>query len=206
MRHNYDTIASFYDLLAKLVYGKTLVKAQVYLIQAIPANSSVLIIGGGTGWILDEITRVQPSGLSITYVDSSAKMIELARARNVGVNAVDFVAAPIETISPGGRYDVVFTPFLLDNFTDKQLEKVFSLLDGRLRPGGMWLYCDFQNTQRLWQRALLEAMYVFFRVFCGIPASRLPDAEGCFSRYRYEVADRRTFMSEFVVGVVYRKG
>ncbi len=52
MAANYNNSAWFYDSLAGLVYGKALVKAQVYLLQYIPADSNILIVGGGTGWIL----------------------------------------------------------------------------------------------------------------------------------------------------------
>jgi len=205
LKRNYDTIASFYDKLARLVYGRTLINAQLFLLHAIPANSNILIAGGGTGWILEELAKIYPSGLDITYIDSSVKMITLARARNVGANNVDFVAAPVETLPPGKQYDAILTPFLLDNFTDEKLEGIFPFLHSLLRPGGLWLYCDFQNTGRLWQKGLLKLMYFFFRIFCGIGALRLPDAESCFRKYRYSILDEKKFMSDFVIAAIYKR-
>jgi spermidine synthase len=84
MAGNYDNSASFYDGLSRLVFGRTLIAAQVAFLSSIPKNAKVLIIGGGTGWILEEITRLYPSGLTITYVEISANMMALSQKRNTG--------------------------------------------------------------------------------------------------------------------------
>jgi hypothetical protein len=52
MPANYNNSAWFYDRLSRMVYGRALINAQVYLLQYVPAGASVLIAGGGTGWIL----------------------------------------------------------------------------------------------------------------------------------------------------------
>ncbi len=79
MPTNYNKIAKYYDLISRLVYGKAIIKAQVSLLKFIPANSSVLIIGGGTGWVLEELAKIHQEGLTIIYVENSSKMIALAQ-------------------------------------------------------------------------------------------------------------------------------
>jgi ubiquinone/menaquinone biosynthesis C-methylase UbiE len=180
-------------------------KAQQFLVKEIPANSRILIVGGGTGWVLEEIAKIHANGLTITYVDSSAKMIALARARNVAGNIVTFIAAPIEETAPAEVYDVVLTPFLFDNFTDHVMQKVFVQLHERLAPQGIWLFCDFQKPIVFWQKILLKVMYLFFKVSCGIEASALPDTEGCFARHGYKIRAQETFVKGFVVSRVYEK-
>ena len=64
---SYDSIAGVYDKLAGIFIGKALREAQIYLLQFIPANARLLIVGGGTGWILEEITVVHQQGLAIDY-------------------------------------------------------------------------------------------------------------------------------------------
>ena len=205
MKRTYDSIAWFYDRLSRLVYGRALVRAQQFLVKEIPADSRVLIVGGGTGWVLEEIARIHPGGLSVTYVDSSAKMIALARRRNVGANVVTFIAAPIEAIETPTVYDVVFTPFLFDNFTQPVMRNVFAYLDSCLAPRGTWLFGDFQKTNIFWQSAMLAVMYLFFRVSCGIEASELPGTEVCFADYGYKARAQNTFVKGFVVSTVYQK-
>ena len=188
------------------MYGRALVKAQQYVVRSIPSDARVLIVGGGTGWVLEEITKVHPSGLFITYIDSSARMIDLAKKRNVGENEVTFIAAQIETMATDDVYDVVLTPFLFDNFTDDNLRKIFSLIDKRLVKDGAWLYCDFQNTDVFWQKALLKAMYFFFRTSCGIEARQLPDAAALFAAFGYRAKEQKMFMNNFVTSAVYKRG
>jgi len=81
MAANYNNSVWFYDRLAGLVYGKELIKSQVYLLPYIPANAHVLVVGGGTGWILEELARVHPSGLNITYAEIAPAMIALSQKK-----------------------------------------------------------------------------------------------------------------------------
>ena len=203
---NYDPIAGFYDGLAKLVYGKTLINAQLYLLSKIPAASHILIAGGGTGWVLEELARIHPSGLKIDFIDASPKMIALAKKRNAGSNTVKFITQRIQDMQFGmDKYDVVFTPFLFDNFTDQTLKSVFATINQQLGEGGIWLYCDFQDTGMGWQKLMLRVMYVFFRVCCGIEASRLPDAATLFSRYRFRKLEQRTYRKNFIIATLYKR-
>src|ERR1700744_542206 len=96
MAANYDNSAWFYDRLSRLVYGKALIRSQIYLLKHIPKNSNILIAGGGTGWILEEIVKIHPSGLTITYVEVSANMMDLSKKRNVQSNKVTFIYEPVE--------------------------------------------------------------------------------------------------------------
>ena len=187
------------------MYGKALIDAQVYLVRSIPAGAHILIVGGGTGWVLEEITKIHPSRLSITYIDASAKMIALASIRQVGKNQVTIITSPKESVILDGAFDVALTPFLFDNFTDNTLQKIFPTIDSYMKPGGKWLHCDFQNTNVFWQKWLLKIMYFFFKVCCGIEASQLPDTDSCFTEFEYEVMTQKAFMSGFVMSTIYTK-
>src|ERR1700722_7934923 len=114
MSANFNNSAWFYDALSRLVYGRALINAQLFLLKFIPANSKVLIAGGGTGLILEEITNLHPAGLNITYVEIAPKMMRLSEKRNTGSNAVTFINAAIENVTLTKDFDVVITPFLFD--------------------------------------------------------------------------------------------
>jgi ubiquinone/menaquinone biosynthesis C-methylase UbiE len=205
MAANYDNSAWFYDRLSRLVYGKTLVRSQAYLLKHIPANSNILIAGGGTGWILEEIGKVHPSGISITYVEISANMMGLSKKRNIGGNKVTFINEPVENIKAGTVYDVVFTPFLFDNFTEQTLQQVFAHIHSRLKPNGIWLNTDFRPTGKWWHTFLLKSMIVFFRLICGIEAKKLPDIERQFDQHQYQVIDQKSFFGGFILSTAYKK-
>lgn len=204
MPSNYDNSAWFYDRLSRLVYGKALINAQVYLLPYVPPNSNVLIVGGGTGWILEELASIHPTGLNITYVEISAKMMALSKKRNCGGNKATFITQPIEEVNFDEQFDVVITPFLFDNFKEYTLQKVFKHLQHALKPGGLWLNTDFQLTGKWWQNVLLKSMFLFFRAICGIETSVLPDIEQQFKQHGYTVFAEKTFFGEFVVSAVYK--
>jgi SAM-dependent methyltransferase len=205
LKRNYDTIAWFYDRLSRLIYGKSLIKAQQYLVRFIPAGARVLVAGGGTGWVLEEIQNIHPSGLTITYVDASAKMIARAEKRNIGANEVAFITGPVEQVVLHGKYDVVLTPFLFDNFSEESLQNIFARIHARLSPSSLWLYCDFRDTGVLWQKMVLKIMYLFFRLTCSIEATHLPDAKACFHSHNYKAIAQQTFISGFIESEVYKR-
>jgi len=205
MAANYDNSAWFYDRLSRLVYGKALVRSQVYLLKHIPANSTILIAGGGTGWILEEIAKVHSSGLTITYAEISSNMMSLSKKRNTGGNNVIFINEPVENIKADNLYDLVFTPFLFDNFTGQTLQQVFTHIHKRLKTDGTWLNTDFRPTGKWWHTFLLKLMIVFFRAICGIEAKKLPDIEKQFELHQYQVIDQKSFFGEFILSTAYRK-
>ncbi len=132
-------------------------------------------------------------------------MIALASARNVGGNKVAFVTAPIQDISFPNDFDVVITPFLLDNFSEETLKVIFLKIDTSLATKGLWLFCDFQNTAIWWQRTVLKIMYLFFRTFCGVEAEKLPHINEAFEQNSYTIKEEKAFISGFVMARVYEK-
>ena len=203
MASNYNNSAWFYDGLSRLVYGRALINAQVYLLQFVPANSSVLIVGGGTGWILEELTKIHPSGLSITYVEIAADMMARSMRRNTGQNSVVFINNAIENVGINKEFDVVTTPFLFDNFTEATAQTVFNYIHQLLKPGAIWLNADFQLIGKWWQSVLLKSMFLFFRMLCKIEASQLPDVERLFNAGGFRALEGKCFYGNFVVAKVY---
>jgi len=205
MSANYNNSAWFYDGLARLVYGSALVNVQVYLLQHIPANSNVLIVGGGTGWILEELAHIHPKGLSITYVEIAPAMMALSKKRNAGDNKVTFINDGIENVALPPDFDVVVTPFLFDNFTEQTLHEVFNGISILLKKDGIWLNCDFQLTGKLWQWVMLKSMFIFFRLICNIEASKLPNIRECFEHDDFRSIAQKNFFREFIGAEIYKK-
>ena len=203
MANNYDNAARFYDQLSRVVFGKAVINAQVYLLQHVPPASKILIAGGGTGWILEELTKVHPAGLKITYIEVSAKMMALSAKRNIRANEVIFINSPVEIAILPTDFDVVITPFLFDNFSQATSEKVFAHLNAALKPGGLWLYADFEPTGKLWQKLLLKSMHLFFKLLCGIEASQLPDVNLLFATRHYSLFHSKAFYGDFIKAKVY---
>jgi ubiquinone/menaquinone biosynthesis C-methylase UbiE len=207
MATNYDKIANVYDLIRRIVFGNSIVNAQVCLLKYVSADSYILIVGGGTGWIIDEITAIHPKGLTIDYVESSAKMIALSEKRNYAANKVNFIKQPIEDYATAEKYDVILTPFLFDNFSIDKIQIIVAKLDSYLKEDGVLLYADFvydENNGRLWQRILLRIMYLFFRITCNIETQKVINMDRFFDLLYYKVFEESHY-NNFIKSIAYRK-
>lgn len=207
MKGNYNLVAPFYDRLSRIVYQNAIIESQSFLVDSIKANSTILIVGGGTGWLLEMISKKHPEGLNITYVDNSAGMIALAKKKNKRGNSVVFIEQPIQDAPLSDTFDVIITPFLLDNFSSETLKVVFNKLNGMLHERGYWLFADFQVHEKhhIWQKLLLKVMYFFFRMVCNIEAHQLPDTNILFKNYGYKLQSSKTFFHHFICSNIYIK-
>ena len=205
MAAGYDNTTWFYEGLSKLIFGNTHVKAQNHFLNQIPLNSNILVIGGGTGQILESISQIHPSGLHIAYVEISPKMMELSRKRNIAQNKVEFITSDIASITFTLKFDVVITAFLFDNFSDESLAKVFPQINEWVKPNGLWFDTDFQLTGSFWQKLMLKSMYLFFGLMKAVEVNSLPNAPGLFARHSYSVLDLKEFYGRFIYTRLYKK-
>jgi len=206
MQNSYDNIASYYDFLSRIVFGSSLIKAQSGLLNYIKPDSSILIVGGGTGRILECLATQHPSGLVITYVEISEKMIAAARKRDWKQNQVYFVHQAAENFGSPCQYDVILTAFLFDNLNQSKILLIFSQLNGMLASGGRWLFADFyydKGKGKLWQKILLILMYKFFRLTCNIEATDLINMDDIFDRSGYLKIFEKSYYAGFIKSIVY---
>ena len=168
----FDYVAPLYDPLVRLVFGKSIVDAQTYFLNQIPQRSRVLILGGGTGWLLEELLCLEPT-CSVWYVEKSSKMIDRSRKRKIN-NRVYFIHGTEENIPADLKFDVIITNFYLDLFHNSSLKDVLQHIHHYTLPSTRWLVTDFIDVGKWWQRLLLKVMYTFFNVVCNIEAHQLP--------------------------------
>ena len=180
----FDAIAPVYDLLVRLVFGRQLQRAQTTLLRSVilpNRAASILIVGGGTGFLLIEVMKNFP-GCRILHLEASAAMNRRAVRRLIRRAVVDVVPTIVEfrtgnetALRSGDQFDLILLPFVLDLFTDTTLKTHFL---PRLRPvtapGGRWLVTDFVNSPVWYHRALLWVMFRFFRLAARIEAQQLP--------------------------------
>ncbi|MBC8152736.1 MAG: class I SAM-dependent methyltransferase [Bacteroidetes bacterium] len=175
---SFDLIAPLYDTLSRVVFGRSLERAQLVLLPKIPPNSSILLVGGGTGFLLAKLLAdCQPT--RILFLEASVAMLRRARCRvqhHPLVGRVEFRHGTQVSLQSGEVFGVVIVPFVLDLFPEATLRT--HLLPPLLRvtaPGGHWLATDFVNSPRLYHRLVLKTMYRFFRLVSGVEARQLPD-------------------------------
>lgn len=176
---NYDSIAPYYDTLARLVFGNTQLDAEAYYSRGIPNGSRVLIVGGGTGRLLPLLDALDTSELAIVYVEQSAKMLAIAQRRTTKHIKVEFVQKSVQEYAANRQFDYIITSFFFDNFSDSTIASLLAHLAKMLKENGKWIQTDFQIPQQFpWSwlaKGLEKCMYTFFQVTSGVQRSHFPD-------------------------------
>ncbi|MBS1680956.1 MAG: class I SAM-dependent methyltransferase [Bacteroidetes bacterium] len=192
--NGFDTISHVYDPLAKLAFGRSIQQSQLFFLNKIRKQSKILILGGGTGWILLELLKRQPE-CEVWYIEASAKMISSSRIKTTNDQRVHFIHGTEENI-PNQHFDVAITNFFLDLFDDKSIYHLIGKIKTKLKPGSIWIATDFVNRKR-WHAPVLKLMYLFFRVTCGINSTYLPKWSEAMKTEMKEI-ESKSFCSEFM--------
>lgn len=202
--NGFDRLAFCYDALARIVFGKQIVAAQRCFLDTIPDGSNVLILGGGTGWLLAEVCRRKPD-CKVWYIEASQRMIALSKEKIMSDANIYFIHGTEQSIPPRIQVDVVITNFYLDLFSDGSLKKILPRIMGVTTGGTCWLATDFVYEGKWWQSVLLKIMYRFFRITGGIEARRLPQWQLSLQHAGLVSYQEKTFFGGFIKSVVYRR-
>ena len=163
--NGHNLIAPIYDLLAQLIFGKRIERASKILVNWIGREKNILILGGGTGKVLEFF---DPSH-QIHYLDISQKMIELAQKRKFSCH-VRFECEDFRSLNLENKYDAILCPFFLDVFAADELECVLEKLHQHSNPNTILLVADFDpRTSSSRNKIIMKAMLLFFYSLKAIP-------------------------------------
>lgn len=209
--HSFSRVASFYDALAQLVFGASLLRSQQAHLSLVPDGARVLFIGGGTGKLLLPLLS-QTRCREVVFLEASAKMLARAQALIGPKHAgrVSFRLGTQENLAPEDKFDVILSPFFLDLFAPMLLHKITSRLHQALMPGGCWLVSDFvrlpgRGLRQALAATLLGSMYLFFRLTCGISAASLPDWQQHLAGLGLKPVASAYFYHGLIKSVAYQK-
>ncbi|WP_421764076.1 class I SAM-dependent methyltransferase [Ekhidna sp.] len=200
--NNFNLIAPLYDMLGRIVFEKALLSSQEKFVDTIKKEDTVLIIGGGTGKILEKI----PHCKNVVFLDLASSMIRRAKKRSC-YSPVSFIHADFLVYALQDKYDAIICPFFLDCFEIQGLMKVITKIHGRLKPDGKLIITDFERN--IINPFLLKAMLIFFKLFSKLETNKLLDIrtllkengfkesqisfykKGIFSALYYQVGKRK---------------
>jgi len=199
VENRYDRVAPIYDRLAALVFGERLLVAQAQHLHRLPPECKIVIAGGGSGGILDLIAGLAEPPQTIYYIDSSPRMIALAKRRlalsgyDAFARSVHFTEMSVNRWQPPEPIDALLTPYLLDCFDGASLERMLDHLSQWLRPDGMWLVTDFTESRHTVQRMIMATMFAFFRITASLQSKRLENYGAKIARLGFTSLDRLCF-------------
>ncbi|MCR5886909.1 class I SAM-dependent methyltransferase [Hymenobacter sp. J193] len=206
----FDRVAAFYDPLARLVFGRSLQRAQLRALAHLPSGAPhVLIIGGGTGWVLPELLRRCP-GARVLYLEASGQMLQRAQATlhqhcPAHLSQVQFRVGTEAALQPQEQFDAVLTFFFLDLFDLPRLRPLLARLHQARRAGSPWLLADFAPPRTWWQRGMLRLMYWFFGLTTGISGRQLPPIRAELARLGLHAGPPQYGFGGMVETVIFRE-
>jgi tRNA (cmo5U34)-methyltransferase len=206
MPASFNRIAPIYDQLSFLVFRNRLIEAKKAFVSFIPRNSRVLLMGGGTGNILNFILS-SDSSVIIDFVDPSSKMISIAR-KNLHTDfqpQVNFICGDETSIPAGIAYDVSSSFFVMDCFIQENALAFAKAITASLKQNGIWLFADFFDSGNVTHRFIVKSMYQFFRIVAGIESSKLPEYEKVFQQSGFNAVNEKEFMNGLVKSIVLKR-
>ena len=194
---SFNLLAPVYRGLEFLLAGGLLQRSRTAHLDAVRDVRQALLLGEGPGRFLEALLRAHPH-ITVTCVEQSRGMIRAAR-RHLGEAELARVrfeqADALHWEPPAARYDLVVTNFFLDCFSPQELDRVVAKAAGAAAPGARWLLADFREPESGWRRwrgrAVLAAMYAFFRPATGLSARRLTPPDAFLARAGFRLKARR---------------
>lgn len=204
--NSFDFISRVYDTLARVVFGDAIRRSQLTYLHELADSKRILILGGGTGWLLLEVLKANPAG-HITYIEASEKMLSRSKTccREYDRGRVEYIHGTEELLTGYGLFDAVIANFYFDLFTDASLQRVAKKIALASVDGAVLLATDFRKPRSAAQRILLRTMYFFFKVVANIEASALPDWSRDICNYGFTEIKASWFYNDFISSVVFRK-
>jgi len=209
--HSFSPVAAIYDSLARLVFGRKLQEAQAANLIYIKDNSRILIIGGGSGWILQQVLKATQNS-KIIYLEASSNMLQQTKKRNQNIsfnNKIEYRLGTEDSIEKEEKFDFIVANFFFDLFSPDYLKMIMLKLYNALAPTGSFLITDFilpVNSKAKWRsRLLLKSMYLFFRITCGISAASLPDWENYLRQFPLVELKSRYFYYGLIKSTIFQK-
>lgn len=200
--NNFDRIAPIYDKLVSVVFGKAMRRAQTKFLKEIRNHSRVLILGGGTGWLLEEVLSLRPD-CQVIYIDASKKMIDMARQTIGNSRNVAFIHGTEKEIPAASSFEVVITHFYLDLFGERSCRDTCNIIRNHCRAGSLWIACDFVD-RALWHSVMLRIMYSFFQLTTNLQTKCLPDWRACIQETGFSEIGVGYYSSNFICSALYR--
>jgi len=206
-RSGFDKLAPIYRLMERLLAGDLLQQARTAHVESVRQAGSVLMLGEGTGRLLEHLYQKLPSARFLV-LDQSQAMLDQAQqtlqARFPNPSRVDWLKRDIRTQGiPEGPYDLITTPFFLDCFTRDQLETLIPSIASHSTRDCDWLLTDFQipvnGRFRQWRaKSIHRIMYVFFQIVTSIKADHLADPDS----FLQSTGFKRWKREEFNLGLI----
>ncbi|MDA8886828.1 methyltransferase domain-containing protein [Bacteroidia bacterium] len=209
MLNSYNRIAPFYSILSRIVYGKSLIHIQEKLVSYLPKEGNILILGGGDGAVLPYLFKHAPL-LSISYVESSSQMIELASKKTNSGQQITFYHNDDFSVDEQ-QIDFIFAAFFFDLFDEEKIRSIIHSLEDNCNctNGIRWFIADFDLSdisKNVWIRKFqIKLSITFFVLSTQHKTRNLPLIFNAFDKTGYKTLNKSTIKNGFLRAEVFYK-
>ena len=150
IRAAFDAIASRYDGQRKGIIPEmeAFYGAAVWAAETGTDRPAILDIGAGTG-LLSALMLEKFPGASLTLVDLSPKMLDVARERFSGRD-VRYLTGDYADLDLGGPYDLACSALSIHHLPDEGKRLLYKKIHDCLQPGGMLVNADQAAGETTW--------------------------------------------------------
>jgi ubiquinone/menaquinone biosynthesis C-methylase UbiE len=202
---NCDSIAPFYRTIEYLAFGHRLQRHRLAFLNAAQGAQTALVLGDGDGRFLAQLSAAYPT-LTIHSIELSARMLALAKRNQPNVHFIQ--ADALQIPFPGPCYDIIYTHFFLDCFTNQQVIWLAHKIRRSAAPGAQWIISDFRLADRGWRRlftaAWLKTMYLFFRLATGLQTQQLPNHQRALTENGFLLCEEKRSFAELITSQLWR--
>lgn len=187
---NFDRIAPIYRWAEYLSLGPLLQRTRTRLLDQLGNPRHALVLGDGDGRFLEQLLLLYPQCTAVA-ADISAGMLDKLRRRclhsvpNAATRLTTLQRSALE-IDPLPSTDLVVTHFLLDCFSQPDVDALITRIASQLAPGTLWLVSDFtlpaNKILRPFARLYIASLYAAFRLLTGLRVRQLPDPQSALRR------------------------
>lgn len=112
---------------------------------------SILDIGAGTGLLSALLLQRYPKA-SITLLDNSEKMLEIAKKRFAGRSGMQFMVADYRHESLPRKYDLITSALSIHHLDREEKYALYQRIFGALNPGGIFVNAEEVKGESAWQQ------------------------------------------------------
>jgi SAM-dependent methyltransferase len=187
---NFDRVAHIYRWAEWLTLGPLLERTREHFIGQLTDRRHALVLGDGDGRFLAALLE-HNTGLHAMALDTSAVMLSLLCERNRRHSArVTMQEASALVVDAPQGTDLIVTHFLLDCFTQAEVDALTLRLAAATAPGTLWLLSDFalppNRILRPFAALYIRALYLAFRILTGLRVTHLPDPQHSLQHAGFE--------------------
>ena len=199
---NFDRVAAIYRWAEYLSLGPLLQRTRIHFLNQLNNPRHALVLGDGDGRFLEQLL-LRYLDCNALAVDISAAMLD--RLRHRSLHSVPNAATRLTTLQRSAldldappNTDLIVTHFILDCFTQSEVDALTQRLAAQLAPGALWLVSDFtlpaNPLVRPFARLYIASLYAAFRLLTGLQVRHLPDTQSALHRAGMRRIARRTLL------------